>query len=91
MPRGKTAKPTPGQHVKVTDGVTMPEFPDLAISGWTGKVMETTGSGAKMKVILEWDAATLPSIPDSYRQQCEAQGLLYSMACLPAADIEAAE
>lgn len=87
MPRGKTSKPAPGQRIRVNDGVTMPEFPALSIAGWTGTVLETTGSGSKLKVILEWDNATLTSLPDDYRQHCEAQGLVYGMACLPGSDV----
>ncbi len=88
MAKGKSPKPTPGQHVKVVDGVTMPEFPDLSIAGWTGQVMETTGTGAKLKVILEWDDPTQARIPEDYRTHCDSQGLMAAMACLPAADLE---
>jgi len=88
MPRGKSAKPAPGQRVKVTEGVAMPEFPDLSIAGWTGSVLETSGTGGKMKVILEWDAETQEKLPESYRAHCESQGLVSTMACLPAAELE---
>jgi len=88
MARGKSLKPTPGQHVKVVEGATMPEFPDLPIAGWTGLVLETTGTGAKLKVILEWDEPTQVRIPENYRAHCESQGLMHTMACLPSADLE---
>lgn len=88
MPRGKTSKPTAGQRVRVVEGVTMPEFPDLSIAGWEGVVMETSGSGSKMKVILEWDAGALSVMPEHYRNHCESQGLVSAMACLPASAVE---
>ncbi len=88
MARGKSTKPAPGLRVKVIDGVTMPEFPDLSIAGWTGTVMETTGSGAKLKVVLEWDEATQASLPADYQAHCESQGLMAAMACLPANQLE---
>lgn len=88
MPPGKIPKPTAGQLVQVQAGVNMPEFDDLPIGGWTGTVLETSGSGAKMKVILEWDAATTARIPESYKSHCDSQGLLFTMACLPASQIQ---
>lgn len=66
----------------------MPEFSELSIAGWTGEVVEATGSGDKLKYIVEWDAATLTKIPDAYKQQCESQNLCTEMACLGAADVE---
>jgi len=90
MPPGKTPKPAAGQTVQVKDGVHMPEFPELPIGGWKGMVLETSGSGSKTKVILEWDESTVALIPESYRSQCESQGLLFTMACLPASEIELA-
>jgi hypothetical protein len=88
MAKAKSTKPGPGQIVQVNAGVTMPEFPDLPIGGWQGTVLEASGSGAKMKVILEWDAAALAAIPEHYKQHCESQGLVANMACLPASDLQ---
>jgi len=88
MPPGKTPKPAAGQTVQVQPGVNMPEFNDLPIGGWKGTVMETSGTGAKMKVILEWDQETVARIPESYKVHCESQGLLFTMACLPASEIQ---
>lgn len=65
----------------------MPECSGLNISGWTGTVMETQGRGAAMKVILEWDSPALDAMPADYKQQCESQNMLYSMACLPLSDL----
>ncbi|WP_437185381.1 hypothetical protein SH668x_002484 [Planctomicrobium sp. SH668] len=88
MPPGKTPKPTAGQIVQVLAGVNMPEFDDLPIGGWKGTVLETSGTGAKLKIILEWDEATAALIPASYQAHCDSQGLLYTMACLPASDVQ---
>ena len=88
MAKRKSSKPTSGQRIQVKDGVTMPEFPELVIGGWTGTVLETQGRGAAMKVILEWDDPILEKLPQDYREQCEAQHMLYAMACLPADDVE---
>jgi hypothetical protein len=91
MPKGKSTKPIPGQRVEVKNGVSMPEFPDLPIGGWQGKVLETSGSGSKLKVILEWDESTLARMPESYRSHCESQGLVFAMACLPASELQAVD
>jgi len=88
MPPGKTPKPAAGQTVQVQPGVNMPEFDDLPIGGWRGTVLETSGTGSKMKVILEWDAETAQKIPDNYKAHCESQGLLFTMACLPVAEVQ---
>jgi hypothetical protein len=87
MPPGKTPKPAAGQTVEVLAGVNMPEFDGLPIGGWRGTVLETSGTGAKLKVILEWDAETTSRIPENYKSHCESQGLLFTMACLPGSDV----
>ena len=69
----------------------MPEFPDVDISGWTGSVAESQGRGADVKYIVEWDAATLVRMPESYRQHCESHGLYAGMACLPGQEVAPAE
>ncbi len=69
----------------------MPEHPEVDISGWTGTVVEAQGRGATLKYIIEWDATALGAMPDSYRRQCEDAQLYYGMACLPAADLGAAD
>jgi len=88
MAKRKPSKLPAGSPVKVREGVTMPEFPELVIGGWTGKVIESQGSGEKLKYILEWDAAIQAQLPAAYTQQCESQGLCTDMVCLNAADLE---
>lgn len=68
----------------------MPEFEDVDISGWTGIVAEARGRGADLKYFVEWDAASLDRMPESYREHCEQHGLYQGMACLPAAAVEPA-
>lgn len=90
MPPGKTPKPAAGQTVQVQAGIHMPEFEDLPIGGWKGIVLETSGTGAKMKVILEWNDETVAKIPENYKAHCDSQGLLFTMACLPASEVQVA-
>jgi hypothetical protein len=91
MAKRKPSKLAAGAAIRVRDGVLMPEFAELPIGGWSGRVVESTGSGDKLKYIVEWDAPTQDRIPDAYKQQCESQGLCTDMACLVAADVEAVE
>ncbi|TWT55273.1 hypothetical protein KOR42_29000 [Thalassoglobus neptunius] len=87
MAKRRSSKPTAGQRVRVNDGVSMPEYPELDISGWTGVVMETQGRGATAKVILNWSDEALESMSNEYREMCDSQNMLYSMACLLMSDV----
>jgi len=77
-----------GTRIRVRAGVMSPEFPDIAISGWCGSVMEATGKPPLMYYIVEWDQATLDSMPAEYVERCEAQQLYYRMANLAEGDVE---
>lgn len=87
MAKRRSSKPNAGQRVRVNPGVTMPEYPNVSIEGWTGMVLETQGRGAAAKVILEWDDPALEAMPVEYREECESQNMLYTMACLPLSDV----
>lgn len=91
MAKSKTSKLGAGARIRVNDGVSMPEFAEIDISGWTGSVAESQGKGADVKYIVEWDAATLARMPDAYRQHCDAQGLYAGMACLAGGDVSATD
>src|SRR5262245_18850130 len=58
MAKSKSSKLSAGTPIRVNQGVTMPEFPQVDISGWTGAVSESQGRGADIKYIVEWDAET---------------------------------
>lgn len=89
MAKRKSAKLSAGTVIRVNDGVTMPEFPDVDISGWTGTVTESQGRGADIKYIVEWDDATSQRMPQDYVDHCEQQGLYARMACLPGSNVAA--
>jgi hypothetical protein len=91
MAKSKTSKLGAGARIRVNDGVSMPEFADIDISGWTGSVAESQGRGPDVKYIVEWDAATLSRMPESYRRHCDAHGLYAGMACLPGQDVASAD
>jgi hypothetical protein len=89
MAKSKSSKPGVGSRIRVNDGVTMPEFPQVDISGWTGTISETQGRGADIKYIVEWDAGTRARMPADYVTHCEQNGLYAGMACLPGKDLTA--
>jgi hypothetical protein len=90
MAKKKASGGLEGARVRVRDGVTSPEFPEVSIAGWTGTVVEVTGKPPAAKVVLEWDGDTLGRMPRDYITRCEAQQLFYQMACLGEADVEVA-
>lgn len=49
--------------------------------------METQGRGATAKVILNWSDEALESMSNEYREMCDSQNMLYSMACLLMNDV----
>jgi hypothetical protein len=77
-----------GTPITVKPGVTSPEFSEVSIAGWTGKISEVTGKAPSQKLIIEWDDATLAKMPADYLAKCEAQQLYHRMACLPLEDVE---
>jgi hypothetical protein len=77
-----------GARIRVKSGTTVPEMPDVACGGWTGTIVEATGKKPNTKYVIEWDDATLATIPESYVRTCEVQGLFYRMACLDGASLE---
>lgn len=77
-----------GTRIRVKPGVMSPEFPEISLAGWSGSVMETSGKPPLLSYIVEWDAQTLSAMPADYRQKCEAQQLLYSLANLPETAVE---
>jgi hypothetical protein len=89
MAKKKTSTLKEGTPVCVCDGVQMPEFPEVEISGWTGTVVEARGRGTDLKYFIEWDTATLQNMPGAYREHCESQGLYHGMVCLAGSDVAA--
>jgi hypothetical protein len=88
MAKRKSSKLAAGTLVRVKEGVRMPEFSDVDISGWTGTVAEVRGRGPDVKCFVEWDAAALEKMPEGYRQHCQSTGLYYGMACLAGDEVE---
>ena len=87
MAKRKASRSWEGQSIRVKDGVTMPEFAEVSIAGWTGTIVES-GAGDTPPLIVEWDSASLAKLPARYQEHCDSQGLYSGMACLPFDQVE---
>lgn len=72
MPRGKP-KFAPGDEVRVRQGVTDPDFPDIPIGGWAGAVTEI--QRGPTLYLIRWNRRTLENMHPVYRKRCERDGL----------------
>ena len=63
-----------GDYVRVRPGVLDPDFKDVDIGGWTGRVESILEEGkkrsAKTICIIRWDRRTLSAISSEFRDRC---------------------
>ena len=88
MAKRTMSKVPTGARIRVRDGVSAPEFPEVVIAGWTGTVAETSRRRSELKYMVEWDDQTIDQMPPDYLEKCEARQLYHVMACLDGDDIE---
>lgn len=79
-----------GSRVRVKEGVSSPDFPDVSFAGWIATIIELSGKKPNQKFILEFDDSVVAAMPPDYLARCEEQRLLYTMACLTGDQLEAA-
>ena len=79
-----------GSRVRVKEGVSSPDFPDISFAGWIATIIELSGKKPNQKFILEFDDRVVAAMPPDYLARCEEQRLLYTMACLAGDQLEAA-
>ena len=75
----------------VRKGVQDPDFENLSLSGWSGRINEIVEEYTDERVALiniEWNSKTLKQIPDKYIQECETEGLDWQQMNLYVSDIE---
>jgi len=82
---------TVGTRIRVKDGVTAPEIPDICCEGWVGNIIELLGKKSQVKYIIEWDNSTIDEMPAAYIDRCEEQGLYFKMSCFEGDEIEAVD
>lgn len=81
-----------GDIVKVKEGVIDPDFEDLDISNWQGKIIEIEDDYEGEKHFsVEWDNITLNQMPEEALRLAWVEGLKATEMVLPESDIEFAE
>ena len=68
------AKYVVGDSVRVRTGVTDPDFPDIPLGGWVGKIAEVEDGDAHL-YLVRWSQETLKNMHPVYQKRCERDGL----------------
>lgn len=81
-----------GDSVKVKKGVMCPDYENLCIEGWQGRVAEITEErDSPILVCIRWDSVTLKKMPSDFIDQSEEEGLDYTCMYLELQDLEMAK
>ena len=75
-------------RVVVKPGVFAPACSDVAMSGWTGTLIDVVEAGSELLCMVEWDRDTYELMPLSYREWCDREELGPELALLFAAHLE---
>jgi len=70
-----TARWQTGAQVRVKQGTTDPDFPDIPLGGWTGTISEVDQRSIPPTYLIEWNKYTLDHMHPVYRNRCERDGL----------------
>lgn len=77
-----------GTSVRVKEGVKDPDS-NLNLSGWQGRILEIDeDESGKSLLLVTWDSHTLRSMPSSYLEQSETEGMDWQQYYLQVDDIE---
>jgi len=78
-----------GDIVKVKDGILAPDFKDLDIGGWKGKITEiSVDDEENILVCIRWDDTTAENMPENFIEQGEEEGLDNDLMYLFYEDVE---
>jgi hypothetical protein len=79
-----------GDPVKVKDGVACPDYEDMCIAGWQGRVMDVRKSDEGGPLLdIAWDSITLKAMRPAYIENSEEKGLDWAEMSLLADEVEA--
>ena len=84
----RTPRFEPGAEVRVKYGVTVPDFEDIPLGGWTGVIKGIEQSDGQIDYEVEWDRRTLDAMHPVYRKRCERDDLEPGTMWLTEADLE---
>ena len=73
-----------GDSVKVKKGIMSPDYDNLSIEGWQGRVVEIDGD----TVEIEWDSITLENMSKDYIVESIIGGEEYTHICLDKDEVE---
>ena len=65
----------PGAKVRVKYGVTVPDFEDIPLGGWTGTIERVEQMDDQITYEITWDERTLAGMHPVYRKRCRARRL----------------
>lgn len=82
-----TVRFTVGVTVRARAGVTDPDFPDIPLGGWAGKIAEIE-EGSPPLYLIRWSQDTLKNMHPVYRNRCERDGLDHEEMWLGEDDLE---
>lgn len=82
------AKFAVGDAVRVRVGVNDPDFPDIPLGGWAGKINEVEESEPPL-YLIRWSRETLRDMRPVYRNRCERDGLDHEEMRLGEDELEA--
>jgi hypothetical protein len=73
--------------VRVRFGVKVPDFSDIPLGGWAGKITEVE-DGSPPTYLIRWNQSTLSKMHPIYRNRCERDGFDYEEMWLSGDDLE---
>ncbi len=76
-------------HVRVKQGVTDFDYPDMPLGGWVGTVMDVEEGGGTT-CLVRWSQETLQAMSPRYRDRCEQDGIDCEEKWLDQDDLETA-
>ena len=77
-----------GAQVRVKPGTTDPDFPDIPLGGWAGRISDVDQRSVPPTYLIEWNKHTLDHMHPVYRKRCERDGLELESMWLGEDDIE---
>jgi hypothetical protein len=78
----------PGAKVRVKYGVTVPDFEDIPLGGWTGTIKTVEPLEDEVDYEVAWDRRTLDAMHLGYRKRREQDGLDVQTLWLTDEDVE---
>jgi hypothetical protein len=77
-----------GSSIRVKEGIKDPDS-DMALSGWQGRILEIEkDESGHPQLLVAWDSQTLRSMPQSYLEQSELEGMAWQQFYLEIDDVE---